>query len=376
MLRNLTTNIISFFFRFLPIKRNQILFISYYGAQYGCNPKYISEYLIKNHKDHISIVWALTNIKNGKPSNVKIVKYGSIKYLKALSTSRIICTNYRMTMDFKKRNSQTYIQTWHSSLRLKKIERDASDTLSKDYIRMAKHDSAQTDYVIAGCGNSRNTFETSFWYSGRILEYGTPRNDLLIHSPQGKINSIKDLLNIPIEKKIILYAPTFRKDKSLKPYQLDFNNVCKLLSNRFGGEWIVLLRLHPHLINEHLFCGIDNMLDVTNFNDIQELLLISDILVTDYSSLMFDFAISYKPVFLFATDIAEYSKHDRSFYFDIQRLPFPLANDNSELAENILSFDEDKYKSNLKYFYNSVGSFENGNASEKVSNLIMNLIKS
>ena len=104
--------------------------------------------------------------------------------------------------------------------------------------------------------------------------------------------------------------------------------------------------------------------------------MISDILVTDYSSLMFDFAISYKPVFLFATDIAEYSKHDRSFYFDIQRLPFPLANDNSELAENILSFDEDRYKSNLKYFYNSVGSFENGNASEKVSNLIMNLIKS
>ncbi len=284
MLRSFITNIILFFFRLLPIKRNQILFISYYGAQYGCNPKYISEYLAHKHKDSIKIIWALTNPKREKPINATVVKYGSLQYLKALSTSRIICTNYRMTMDFKKRNGQTYIQTWHSSLRLKKIECDAADKLSEGYIRMAKHDSAQTDYVIAGCKSSRSTFENSFWYSGHILDYGTPRNDLLIQHPNEIKNSIKDRLNIPLEKKIVLYAPTFRRDKSLKPYQLDFKSICKSLRDNFGGEWILLLRLHPHLINTRLFSGTDNIMDVTDFNDIQELLLISDILITDYSS--------------------------------------------------------------------------------------------
>lgn len=362
--------------RLLPIKRNRILFIGYYGAQYGCNPKYISRHLAAHHGDEVEIVWAFTDLTRHKIDGVRMVKFGSLQYLMMLATSRVICTNYRMTADFEKRQGQVYIQSWHSSLRLKKIERDTEASLPPHYVTMAKHDSAQTDYVIAGCQMSHNTFANSFWYSGEIIDAGTPRNDVLLSPPEGLAAEIKRRLNIEPSRKLVLYAPTFRKDKSTDCYRLDFAAMCRTLSSKFGGEWTVLLRLHPHLTNCELFSNIANVIDVTRYDDIQELLLISDVLVSDYSSLMFDFAISGKPVFLFATDVDDYCRNDRALYFDIHDLPFSLAVSNEELQSQIISFSNDEYKQAISQFDKIVGSFERGNASEKVSQLIMSKIKS
>lgn len=358
-------------FRRLPIKRNRLLFINYYGKGYGCNPKYISEYICKHYADKIEICWALNHndVYIHLPYNT--APYASIKFLYYLATSKLICTNYRMTLDFVKRPNQIYFQTWHSSLRLKMIEADVTETLPKKYVEMAKHDSAQTDYVVAGCEMSANTFENSFWYKGNIIKCGTPRNDLLINANYKLRQRILQKLNISGDKRIVLYAPTFREDKQLHYYDLNFNDLRDVLASRFGGEWQVLLRLHPHLSGLGLK-GKD-VVNVTNYDDIQELLLVSDVLVTDYSSLMFDFAITKRPVFLYAKDLEQYTKKERKLYFDIRKLPFLLAQSGSELIEEIQNFSETEYLDKLEEFNQRVGTYENGSASRQIGDLMIKL---
>lgn len=367
-------HIVYWFLRLLPIKTTRLLFISYYGSQYGCNPRYISEYITKNYSKETDIYWAFVRPDKHKLPNIKKIKYNSFKYYYVLATSHIIISNYRLTSDFIKRKTQIYIQTWHSSVRLKKIEKDAETSLSESYIKMAKRDSKQTDYVIAGSQMSHSTFKNSFWYSGKILDFGTPRNDLLINKDTKEIQRIKRNIGLQPDVRIVLYAPTFRKNKNLDCYDIDFEKLVKQLEMRFGGKWTVLLRLHPHLSNVVTREDV-NMMDVTTYDDIQELLLIADILLTDYSSLMFDFSVTKKPIFLYTKDLNEYIANERNLYFSIEELPFNYSLTTKELLIQIKHFDESIYLTKLKEFNHKIGSFEKGNASEKTANLILDLLK-
>lgn len=361
--------------RRLPIRKRQVLFISYYGSQYGCNPKYISQYLNEAHPGEAEITWAFTNPETYREiPGIRTVRFGSPAYRLALATSRVICTNYRMTPDFCKRPEQTYIQTWHSSLRLKKIEKDTEDTLPPHYVSMARHDSSQTDMVIAGCRMSHDTFAHSFWYDGEIMDCGTPRNDILINPDTELKDRVRDRLHIPPESHVVLYAPTFRRDKSTEVYNVDFDMLCDSLSRRFGGQWIAVVRLHPHLINCTDFGHRDGIIDATTYDDIQELMSVTDALVTDYSSLMFDFGLTGMPVFLYAPDVESYCRDDRGLYFDVRELPFPLSRSNDELKETIGVFDDKKYRSHLQELYEAVGSYEQGTASKSIGDYILNLL--
>lgn len=361
-------------FSLLPIKRNKVLFTDYYGSKYGCNPKYISRALSKTKG--IDIVWAFADPgKHPERREGRAVKWGALKFLYELATAKVFITNFRMPLWYDKRNGQFYIQTWHSSLRLKKIEGDTESSLPPHYVNMAKHDSAQTDYVLAGCRNSHDTFRNSFWYSGNIVDYGTPRNDVLIDPPEGLAPKIKERLSLQKDKKIVLYAPTFRKDKGTKCYELDINKLLEALQSKFQGEWIVLMRLHPHLSGCDELKQIEGLIDVTHYDDVQELLLVSDVLISDYSSLIFDFAISKRPIFLYAADAKEYCSQDRSLYFELSSLPFPLAESNEQLAKNIELFDPQLYKEEVDSFSKSVGSFEKGTAAEQTVNLVKKLIE-
>lgn len=364
---------IYFLFRKLPIKRNRILFINYYGKSYGCNPKYISEYLVDKYGDKVEICWAFTDVKKNKSLPFRKVAYASLNYFYVLATSKIICTNYRMTSDFKKRDGQIYFQTWHSSLRLKMIEADTIETLPKHYVEMAKQDSAQTDYVVAGCEKSAYTFANSFWFDGEILRVGTPRNDLLINNSSERRSLILAKLGVNKSERVVLYAPTFREDKQLHYYDIDFDDVRSILSQRFGGEWCVVKRLHPHLSGINAGIG-GNIIDATNYDDIQDLLLAADILITDYSSLMFDFALTHRPVFLYAKDLKSYCEKERKLYFNITDLPFPLAENNAALENCIMTFSFEKYTQALSRFNNMVGSYEHGNASEQIGDIMFKLM--
>ncbi|MDZ5254378.1 CDP-glycerol glycerophosphotransferase family protein [Clostridium sp. LIBA-8841] len=355
-------------FNCLPIKKNKIFFYSYYGSQYGCNPKYISEYIVKNYPGKFDLVWAFSSLKSkGNIPGVRKVKITSLRYIYELCTSKIIITNFRTTDTFIKRKDQYYIQTWHSSLRLKQIERDAEDTLPKDYVKMAKSDSKKIDLLLSGCKYSTDIFKRAFWYDGEIFEHGTPRNDIFFEKNTMANQEIKYKLNINKDKKIILYAPTFRKNNGLEVYNIDYSLIINSLKNKFNNDWFFLVKLHPHLVSKSrdLVFG-EGVIDVTSYDDIQELLSVSDILISDYSSLMFDFALSEKPCFLYVPDLDEYTKADRKLYFDIKALPFISVKNNIELKAAIEDFDLYKYKKGLKDFSKEIGSFEEGKCCENL----------
>ena len=358
-------------FSLLPVCKNKILFFSYYGKQYGCSPKYLSEYIVKNHPEW-NVVWAFTEPENYSIAGVVKVRYFSFKYFYEQCTSRVLVTNYRMTDNYRKRSGQYYIMTWHSSLRLKKIEGDTESTLPANYVKMAKADSKKIDVLLSGCLFSDQIFKRAFWYDGTILRSGTPRTDLFYAKDVDSIvASIKKRLSIKDSLRIILYAPTFRKEDNLDSYNLDFDALINNISAYTGKEWIVLGRLHPHLskYSTTLLQG-NHVLDVTGYDDIQELLLISDILITDYSSLMFDFVETRRPCFLYAPDLEEYQKNDRSFYFLLEELPFPVSQTQNELHKQIQNLDKVKYAKSINNFMDKVGSYEDGNASKRVTEYI------
>lgn len=371
-IKNVITLSIIRIFNCFPIRNNKIFLYSYYGSQYGCSPKYISEYLVNNYSNKYDIVWAFNDIDSKKYiDGIRKVKIMSLRYFYELCTSKVIITNFRTTELFKKRKNQYYIQTWHSSLRLKQIEKDAENTLPPHYVEMAKRDSEKLDLLMSGCKFSTDIFKRAFWYEGEIFEHGTPRNDLLFEKTDKINNKIKDKLKIDRNKKIVLYAPTFRKDNDLTVYNLDYSQIMSKLSEKFGGEWIFLVKLHPHLISKskELVCG-NNVLDVTTYDDIQELLGVADILVSDYSSLIFDFVLTERPCFLYVPDLDKYIKSDRRLYFGINELPFISVKNNNEFVKEIDSFNQIKYKKNLDKFNSKIGSFENGQCCKELEKKI------
>jgi len=363
-------------FNCFPIKHNKIFMISYYGSQYGCNPKYISEYIThRTPNDRFDIVWAFNDVKQHEHIlYVRKVKNMSLKYFYELCTSKVVITNFRTTDLFLKRKDQYYIQTWHSSLRLKQIEKDAEEKLPQSYIEMAKRDSKKCDLLLSGCQFSTDIFKRSFWYKGEIFEHGTPRNDVLFsHNPNIKSNVFKSL-NLCNDFKVVLYAPTFRNHQDHTVYELEYKEITRSLENRFGGKWIFLVKLHPHLlsISNSIIQG-KNVLDVTSYDDVQELLNISDVLITDFSSLMFDFAITRKPCFLYVPDYGEYVENDRNLYFNIFELPFKAVINAEELLYKILHFDSSAYSRDLNNFFFKIGSYEDGKASESLFKRINNI---
>ena len=366
-MRTLLTNILLFLFRLLPIQNNKVLLFSYYGSQYGCNPKYLSEYMVRTHPEW-EVVWAFTSPKRHIVEGIKKVRFMAISFFYNLSTSHVIVTNYRMADHFKKRRGQKYIQTWHSSLRLKMIERDVESTLKPSYIDMAINDSKNIDILLSGCQKSIEIFKGCFWYDGEIMPSGTPRNDIFFSDDiQGRVSAIKQSLGISAKDKVLLYAPTFRKDEGLYYYNVHYTELMDTLQRKYGGQWKLLVRLHPHLLNhsEELL-GNSPVIDVTRYDDIQELLLISDVLLTDYSSLMFDYAPTLRPCFLYTPDLDTYRQQDRDLYFQIENLPFPICRTNEELIVTIERYNAQEYQLHISSFIQDIGSFEDGHASERV----------
>lgn len=348
---------------------------AYFFKQYACNPRYITEYLLENFPDY-EIYWVFKRGVNTKgiDKRIKCIRRYSWKQIVVANTAEFIISNNRIDpfrLYWCKRSGQKYMMLWHGGVALKKIEKDAEDKLSYKYLQTAKYDSKACDLMISGCDFQTELLKEKFWYDGEILEKGIPRNDIFFKTElHGEMKRrITSQYGIPEDNHIVLYAPTFRKNRSIKPYQIDWNNVIPALQKAIGSENItVFLRLHPNLIGSVDVTPLLNnpsVIDVTLYHDMQELLCISDMLITDYSSSMFDFTMQWKPCVLYATDIEQY---DRGYYFDFKELPYPVATDEASLIDIIHNFDKDKYNDDLKHFFNdTVGLFEDGNASRSLA---------
>ncbi len=340
---------------------------------FGDSPKYIIEYLCENYPDKYDIVWVYDRAKappKGLPEGVRCVPYFSVEYLKEISTSKVIISNIRTgpAHHFKKRKGQYYIQTWHSSVRLKKIEGDAAEFLGQEYVKLAEEDSAKCDLIVSGCDFSTEIFANSFWYNGEILKSGTPRSDILFKDNSEIKQNVSNALGIK-NANIVLYAPTFR-DKDCDPlHNIDAAALLDSLKRKFNSDWVFVYRLHPN-VAKSVSPPCENALSGTEYPDMQQLLCAADILITDYSSCMFDMCVRKKPCLLYAPDLKEYTSDERGLYFNIEDLPFPCALNNSELIRSVEELDMVDYKKKTEDFLARVGSYEDGQACMRVAERI------
>lgn len=357
-----------------PIKNNRIFFSAYSGRQYSCNPKYISDWIEQNYKDEFEIIWAFNEpdaFSYLKNRNIKCVKFKSIKYLYYLLTSKIVIDNVESWSILPKRTGQYVINTWHGGGAYKGVglkRKDTSETLDKNMLRKNERISI---YLSSSKVFSQMTLRESFQYNGKIMECGMPRNDLLIKNDENKKNIIKEKLGINKKTGIVIYAPTFRHDLKYK-YMLDYEKTLNALKNRFGKEWIMLIRTHYYLQSEKIESS--RVKNVSDYPDMQELLLISDVLITDYSSSIWDFSLMEKPCFLFMPDYNEYID-EREFYTPIQDWPYPASFSMEDLEDKIIKYDYEIAKKRILNHHIKLGICESGMASEIVGKEIVKLCR-
>ena len=276
--------------RFSKINNDQIMFLAFQG-NYNCNPRAIADEIIKE-KLPVKMYWAIRKLNEEDleqyPKELNLVRRDSFKFHKAIATSKIIIDNSTSFafMNLKKRKGQILINTWHGSLGFKRL--DPSSVNDKNWVKKAKNIAKVTDYVLTNSTFEEDVFKGSYWPETPMLKYGHTRNDMLFNNDgeyKKYSKKVRDMYGIDKNTKIALYAPTFRDDYSFESYDLDYNKLKEALEKKFGGKWIVMVRFHFRLRNLEIPKKyVKNVVNATDYNDMQELLCACDLGITDYSS--------------------------------------------------------------------------------------------
>lgn len=370
--------------RITPVQSNKVFFHTQESA-YCCNPKYICEELCRRNTDNaVDIVWRVAaKGKSGVPAGIRKVKFNSFSYFKELCSAKVVVSNsfLYVNMPVTLKKDQALIQTWHGSLGIKKFgKNDIKD--SKRRVKALIKTGEMTSCCLTNSQLENHSLSDTFWPDTPKLMYGHARNDLFFPQNEEKRRELREKYfskwNLPPETKIAMYAPTFRDKKDFSCYDINFERAAAALSERFGGEWRIVLRYHPSMRKDYAknpSCGAyeDYVIEATNVLDMQELIAITDVAITDYSSWIYDFMLMRRPGFIFATDVEEYNT-ERGFYYPIETTPFPIATNNDELIGHILDFDEAAYLKRLESFLTEKGCVEDGHAAERAVDLIYQII--
>lgn len=362
-------------FRLLPVKKGRIVAENFFGKGYGDNPKYIYDELLINPE--LELVWLIKkNTDTEFPVGVNVVKRGTLKELYYLATAQVWIDNSRKHYGIRKRKGQMYIQTWHGGIALKKIEKDVENSLPLTYIKAAKHDSDMIDILLSGSEYFTEIFRHCFWYKGEIYNSGLPRTDIFFKNPAEHIRNVYQYYNLSNSTKLVLYAPTFRDGGDLSAYDMDYNLLLNYLTEFWQGEWKLIIRLHPNISkSKNLIKFSSSIIDGTDYPDINHLILASDLLITDYSSCMFDAVYAQKRVIIYASDQQKYFS-TRGTYFNYSDLPFPVAENMNELGEKIRAYKDLDMQKEYKQFLEKICSVEDGNASKKVAKRVIDYVRS
>lgn len=351
-------------FRSEPIKENCIAFESLWGRSYSCSPAAFYEFVIENHPEY-ECVWFLNDVDTPIKGNAKKVEKKSEEYYHYLATAKYFVFNANLPVSFVKRRDQVVIQTMHGTP-FKSFGLDVKEEMptEKEELRVVKR-AAAWDYLVAQGEFTKSMAWRWFRYKGTVLKTGYPRTDRL-YSPDEKATlSLRESLGIPTEKKVILYAPTWR-DMDRFDMKLDIEAMREALSE----DYVLLVR--PHYFVAGFYEVPEDgrfVFDGGKISTIEDLFPITDILITDYSSVMFDFALTGKPMIFYAYDLKEYTENTRGSYFDIStEAPGVLAQTMEEVVDAIRNIDE-YYAVNgerIGSFCDKYLTYENGNSSEMI----------
>ena len=365
------------FVSFLPTNKNLIIFESFLGKQYSCNPRAIYEYLQRNHSEY-ELIWSVDPRfeKGFIDKGIPYARRFSVKWLLLMARARFWVTNSRMPLWIPKPKNTIYLQTWHGTP-LKKLAGDMKEVLmpgttTEQYKENFFRETRNWDYLISPNHYSTEIFKRAFQFDKKMIESGYPRNDIFYRPDRTMISEeFKKQHKLPDDKKIILYAPTWRDNQfyQIGKYKLDLHLDLEKLRNELGDEYIIILRMH-YLVAENFnleaYQGF--AWDFSKHEDIQELYLISDILITDYSSVFFDYANLKRPMIFFTYDLEEYKDDIRGFYFDFEeKAPGPLVETTEEVIAAIKGIGEAALSNDrMNEFYQRFCYLEDGHAAERV----------
>lgn len=385
----LAKNIVVLFYHLMchifPVKQNRIVFDSSLGKSYAGNPKHIYEYLVANGYDmKWDCIWFYEKEKYSIPGMSRQVRYGRVRYLYYMATAKIWVFDSRQPEFLKRRKGTYYIQTWHGTP-LKKLALDMEDVFmigEKDIDSYKEHfaNNVQTwDYLISQNPFSSETFRRAFDFRKDMLEIGYPRNDILFKDDNAEaIRRYRKSLGLPLDKKIILYAPTWRDDEFSEDDKYEFRPQISfdLLQEKLGDEYIMIVKYHYLIMDAVDWTPYEGFVyHFDQSHDIAELFLVADMLITDYSSVMFDYSILNRPMFFFAYDFYKYKNELRGFYFSYKKeMPGPISFTTEELIEDILHYDAEEYAERYRLFKEKYNSIDDGQASGRVTKLIKKLI--
>ena len=366
---------LAYFHKYLkePVLKNVVLFETFNGKNYSDSPKYIYEYLAKNYGKDFKCVWVLNNGSKPKYGG-EVVNRFSFKYAYYLARAQYLVFNVRPPLWYRKREEQTFLETWHGTpLKRLVFDQEEVTAASPKYKQEFYAQRKDWDYLISANDFSTETLARCFMFENEMLPYGYPRNDIMYASNKEEIAvDIKKKLGIPLDKKTILYAPTWRDDEyyGKGKYKFTLKLDLDLLKKRLGDEYVILLRTHQYIADALDITGMEGFAyNVSKYDDISELYLISDICITDYSSVFFDYANLRRPVLFYTYDIEKYKNQLRGFYIDMNtEVPGPLLYTSEEVVEAIENIEQinEQYKERYDTFYNRFCHLDDGNASKRV----------
>ncbi|MFJ6694702.1 CDP-glycerol glycerophosphotransferase family protein [Streptomyces sp. NPDC091272] len=357
--------------------RETILFDAFKGTQYSDSPRALHEELVRRGT-HLEQLWVVRDDQVDVPPTCRAVRLWSKEWYEALAASRYIVANNHLPDWFERREDQVVVQTWHGTP-LKKIGHDieAVHFADRRYLERLEQEVKQWSVLVSPNSFSTPILRRAFGFEGELLTTGYPRNDLLLGADsERRAAQVRRRIGLPEGKKVIMYAPTWRDDQFYAPgrYKFDFRIDLEEARAELAADHVLLVRRHPNVVDPVPEAGDGFVWDVSEYPDMAELALITDVMVTDYSSLMFDYAVTGRPILFFTYDLEHYRDTLRGFYFDFERsAPGPLLSTSAELIRAVRDIDQVSrvYRARYRWFQQQFCDYDDGGASGRLLDRIM-----
>ncbi|MGX6970531.1 CDP-glycerol glycerophosphotransferase family protein [Vagococcus bubulae] len=383
-MKKIIETVISIWFKLLGQlpKKNLVYFESFHGKQFSDNPKAIYDYL-KKEDTTLELVWGVTRgyEETFIEKKVPYISRFSLRWFFVMPRAKYWVINTRTPLWLSKNKHTTYIQTWHGTP-LKRIGVDIEEVnipgyTKESYDQEFLEESKRWDYLTSSSDYTTQHFNQAFGYTGQMISKGFPRNDQLVNREQykEKIGKLRASLGIKTDKKIILYAPTWRETdhKTADGYEFSIDFPYEEFLKTCGEEMVLLVRMH-YLVAQTLDTSTwpkDKLIDVSLGYDMSDLLLMSDVLITDYSSCMFDFSLTNRPMLFFMPDSTQYEEDIRGFYQPIQSLlPGPVIKEQHKVIEQLQNLDTLDYEKEYQQFKQTFCNNETGTSAQVVAEII------
>ncbi|WP_405810493.1 bifunctional glycosyltransferase family 2 protein/CDP-glycerol:glycerophosphate glycerophosphotransferase [Streptomyces sp. NBC_01520] len=360
----------------LPVRKGSVVFESHMGTCYGDSPRAVHEE-VRARGLPLHCVWSYDNSPEGFPADgARLVRRWSWRYLWALARAEYWVDNQGFPQHLAKPSGTTYLQTWHGSA-YKRMGFDETrvrllNAPQRERLQQAVH---RFDHFLVRSEHDVRTLARAYRLPERtLLRTGYPRNDTLLAArardeAEGRLPrpALAARLGLPDHRKIVLYAPTFRGGPGKQKRRRLLLDAARF-AERFGDEYTLLVRAHYLGAASLPVCPPGTVVDVSDHHDVSELLALADVLVTDYSSIMFDYALLDRPIVLFAPDLDAYAA-DRGSYFDLrEKAPGPVAATEDELFDVLarLKAADTGFQERRAGFAREFGAYDRGDAARAV----------